>query len=135
MFVSWSLWVYLVMPLISLLVWIAASYLFKKEMLSPGGLETLQNIAHYGTLILVMWAMMAVWIVWNQKRYGRRNRRHGKAPVVTNEQIRERTQLSNEEVDYLRNTKEVYLHYDEEDYPVIDQNVESLDRHIKVAAV
>ncbi|HEY5603553.1 MAG TPA: poly-beta-1,6-N-acetyl-D-glucosamine biosynthesis protein PgaD [Gammaproteobacteria bacterium] len=135
MFVSWSLWVYLVMPLISLLVWIAGSYLFKKEMLSPGGLETLQSIAHYGTLILVMWAMMALWIVWNQKRYGNHNRRQGKAPVVTKEQIHEHTRLSSEQVDYLRNTKEIYLHYDEDDFPVIDQQAESPGKPAKLAAL
>ena len=134
-FISWSLWVYLVMPLISLLAWIAGSYLFKQEMLSPGGLETLEHIAHYGTVILVMWAMMASWIVWNTKRYGNRNRRHSKAPVVSDEQVREYTQLEVSEVEHLRNTKEVYLHYDEDDHPVIDYNVESLDKHKKVAAV
>ena len=79
--------------------------------------------------------MMATWIIWNTKRYGNRNRRHSKAPVVSDEQVREYTQLDVSEVEHLRNTKEVYLHYDEDDHPVIDYNVESLDKHIKVAAV
>ncbi|MEJ2179444.1 MAG: poly-beta-1,6-N-acetyl-D-glucosamine biosynthesis protein PgaD [Gammaproteobacteria bacterium] len=135
MFISWSLWVYLIMPLISLLVWVAGSYLFKQEMLSPGGLETLENVTHYGTVILVMWAMLAAWILWNQKRYGKRNRRHNKAPVVSTQQVCDYTKLSSSEVDHLRTHKEVYLHYDEEDHPVIDENVESLDKHQKRAAV
>ena len=104
-------------------------------MLSPGGLETLEHVTHYGTVILVMWAMMAAWIVWNQKRYGKHNRRHKKAPVVSTQQVCDYTKLSSSEVDHLRTHKEVYLHYDEEDHPVIDENVEPLEKHQKRAAV
>ncbi|MGD8568751.1 MAG: poly-beta-1,6-N-acetyl-D-glucosamine biosynthesis protein PgaD [Gammaproteobacteria bacterium] len=135
MFVSWSLWVYLVMPLLSLVVWIAGGYLFKKEMLSPGSVETFMHVLNYGSVILTMWAMMAVWILWNQRRYGRHNRRNSEAPVVTTEQVRESTNLSTEEVGYLRSNKEIFLHFDEEDRPVIDENIASLDKRRNVAAI
>jgi len=135
MFISWSLWVYLVMPILSLLVWVAGGYLFKKEMLSPGSIETFDKVMSYGTAILVMWALLAIWIMWNQNRYGRNNRRNGNAPVVSTEQICEKTKLSEKEVDYLRTNKEVYLHYDDDDHPIIDENVEPFDKHQRIAAL
>lgn len=135
MFVSWSLWVYLVMPLLSLVVWIVGGYLFKQEMLSPGSVETFMHVLNYGSVILTMWVMMAAWILWNQRRYGRHNRRNSKAPVVTTEQIQQSTNLSNEEVGHLRSNKEIFLHFDEEDRPVIDENIESLDKRRTVAAI
>jgi biofilm PGA synthesis N-glycosyltransferase PgaC len=135
MFISWSLWVYLVMPILSLLVWVAGGYLFKQEMLSPGSLETFAKVMSYGTAILVMWALLAAWIMWNQNHYGRNNRRNGNAPVVTTQQICEKTHLTENQVDYLRANKEVYLHYDDDDHPVIDENVEPFDKHPRIAAV
>jgi poly-beta-1,6-N-acetyl-D-glucosamine biosynthesis protein PgaD len=135
MFISWSLWVYLIMPLLSVLVWIAGGYLFKQEMLSPGSVETFMNVLKYGSVILTMWVMVAAWILWNQRRYGRRNRRNGQAPVVSTEQIQEHTNLSTDEVSYLRSNREVYIHFDEEDRPVIDENVEAIGKRPQVAVV
>jgi len=127
-FISWSLWVYLITPLISLGVWFAGGYLFKKEMMSPGSVETFASALNYGSVIVFMWLLTAAWIIWNSKRYGRRNRRNGVAPVVTTEQVCQSTNLSAESVEYLRNTKTTFLHFDNEDRPIIDRNVEGFDR-------
>jgi len=135
MFISWSLWVYLVMPLLSLLVWVAGGYLFKKEMLSPTSVETFMKVLSYGSVIVTMWALLAVWILWNQKHYGRHNRRNSKAPVVSTDQICQTTQLSKQDVEYLTSEREIYLHYDEKDHPIIDHNVKPLDNQKKAATV
>ena len=123
------------MPILSLLVWVAGGYLFKKEMMSPGSIETFSKVLNYGSIILVMWALLAVWIVWNQNRYGRHNRRNGNAPIVSTQQLCDKTMLTEDQIDFLRNSKEVYLHFDNEDHPIIDDNVESLDKHQRIAAV
>jgi len=134
-FISWSLWVYLITPLISLGIWFAGAYLFKKEMMSPGGIETFAHALNYGSVILVMWLLTAAWIIWNSKRYGNRNRRNGEAPVVTTEQVCESTNLSRESVEYLRSSKETFLHFDDDDHPIIDRNIEGFDQRKAVASV
>ncbi|NOZ51897.1 MAG: poly-beta-1,6 N-acetyl-D-glucosamine synthase [Gammaproteobacteria bacterium] len=132
-FISWSLWVYLITPLISLGLWFAGGYLFKKEMLSPGSVETFTTALNYGSVIVTMWLLTAAWIIWNSRRYGRRNRRNSKAPVVTTKQVCESTKLTPESVDCLRSNKETYLHFDDDDHPIIDHNVKQLNQR-KVAA-
>lgn len=130
MFISWSLWVYLVTPLISLVVWVAGAYLFKKEMLSPYSLEMFSNALNYGGVLLVMWVFTAFWIIWNHSRYSKKNRRNTKAPMVTMEQLSEKTNLSSESITYLRKTKESFLHFDDDDHPIIDKNITGLVRHM-----
>lgn len=132
-FVSWSLWVYLVTPLVSLVVWVAGGYLFKKEMFSPYSLELFGNALNYGSVVVCMWILTATWIFWNQKRYGNKNRRTNKAAVLTIEQLCEGTTLTPGSVEYLRNTKESFLHFDEEDNLVIDRHIQGITRHIKIA--
>ena len=131
MFISWSLWVYLVTPLISLMVWLAGGYLFKKEMLSPYSMEMFGHALSYGGVILAMWVFTAYWIVWNHIRYSDRNRRKTESPPVTVQQICDTTLLSADSVDYMRKTKETFLHYDEEDKPVLDKHITGFTRQMK----
>ena len=131
MFISWSLWVYLVTPLISLLVWVAGAYLFKKEMMTPYSIDLFTHALNYGGVILTMWVFTAFWIIWNHSRYSNRNRRTTPAPVVTVPEICEMTTLSEDSVAYLRNTKETFMHYDEEDKPVLDRHISGFTRQMK----
>jgi len=121
MFISWSLWAYLITPLISLIVWVAASYLFMDRIINPGSLETFSRAANYGTVILTMWVLLALWIVWNRQRYGRRNRRQAPLPKVSTEEMSRVMGLEMDEVEKLRNSKESFLHLDKNNAPVIEE--------------
>ena len=128
MAISWTLWVYLILPLLSLIVWFAGAYLFKIEMMTPEGAEAFAETLQYGGVILVMWLFTTVWILWNQSQYGNKNRRSNDAPVVTIEQICDKTKLTPDLVEFLRTTKETFLHFDEDDYPVIDKHITGIQR-------
>jgi biofilm PGA synthesis N-glycosyltransferase PgaC len=127
MTISWGLWAYLILPLLSLVVWYFGAVLFKETMLTPGGISTLIEIAHYGAVIFSMWLGLAVWIFWNKLRYSdMRDRRKSKAPVVSDQQLMEYTGLDQFSLTALRECQEMCLHFDDNDKPVIDDTVAKL---------
>lgn len=119
--ISWSLWVYLVTPLLSLLVWSIGGYLFMDRMISPGSFQTFSTAANYGAVILAMWFLIAVWVIWNSQRYGRHNRRHAIPPHVTNAQMSKVMGLQPETIEQLKQQKSISLRFDEQDYVVLEQ--------------
>ncbi len=119
--VSWTLWAYLITPLISLVVWGVGTYLFMDRMINPGSYETFAKAANYSAIIFTMWLLMASWILWNQYRYGRqRNRRHASMPKVTAEQMSQVMGLDVRQVERLRDEKESFLRLSEDDSPVME---------------
>ena len=52
---------------------------------------------------------------------------------VTVQQISDATLLSADSVNFMRNTKETFLHYDEEDKPVLDKHITGMTRQMKFA--
>jgi len=120
MFVSWGLWAYLITPLLSLVLWYAGVALFADRIISPASLEVVSNVYGYGVAIVTMWLCLALWITWNQKRYGRRNRRSGGPSAITPEQSGAFFGLSRYQVEQLRLQRQVALHLDEHDHPVIE---------------
>lgn len=125
MFVSWGLWAYLITPLLSLVLWYAGVALFADRMMTPTSLEAVVNAYGYGVAIVTMWLCLALWITWNQTRYGRRNRRSGGPSAITAEQSGAFFGLSIAEVNHMRNERQVALHLDQHDHPVIETAVQS----------
>jgi len=127
MFVSWSLWVYLITPLVSLLVWYAGGVLFVERMLTPGSLHTLQNISQYGVAIFSMWLALALWITWNKARYSdKRDRRRTRAPVVSHQQLVEHTGLSLNALGFMRESRELNLNFDDQNKPILTDVAQEL---------
>lgn len=120
MVVSWTLWVYLIVPLISLVLWASGVFLFMDRMISPASLETIMQAYGYGTAIVTMWVLLATWIIWNQRRYGRRNRRNVTAATITIDQVGTYHDLPTSQIAQLRENKRVSLHLNENDKPVIE---------------
>lgn len=120
MFISWSLWVYLITPLLSLVVWGLGAYLFMDRMLTPASYEVIRNAAGFAAVILTMWITLAVWIGWNKQRYGKNDRRKSGLPVITMDDISAKMKTQNGEVSHLRSNKESYIHFDDNDAPVIE---------------
>jgi len=126
-FVSWSLWVYLITPLISLLVWYAGGVLFVDRMLTSGSLLTLQSISQYGVAIFTMWLALALWIMWNKVRYSnKRDRRRTRAPLVSHQQLVEHTGLSLNALGFMRDSRELNLNFDDQNKPILTDVAQEL---------
>lgn len=130
MFVSWGLWAYLITPLISLMVWGIGAYLVKDRLMTEGSYETFARVFGYGGIILTMWCVLAIWIAWNQLRYGRRNRRRRPLPNITPEEMSRVMGIQVIDVERLRNSKEAFMHFDDADIPVIER----LEEPVKLQA-
>jgi biofilm PGA synthesis N-glycosyltransferase PgaC len=120
MVVSWTMWVYLVVPLVSLLLWASGVFLFMDRMINPAGYAAILTAYGYAAAILTMWGALAAWILWNQRRYGRRNRRSATLPAVSVEQMSSRLGVPAIDVERVRLGKRIALHLDESDRPVIE---------------
>jgi len=119
----WGLWLYMIAPLISLFFWFGGVYLFLDRMVAMGGYQDLIDKAYnYSFAILVMWGLLAAWVIWNQKRYGNkdRNRRHLRPNHVSRINLKTSTGLDFPLLDQLRQSREIFIHFDENRKPVIE---------------
>ena len=120
----WGVWIYLVMPLLSLLLWFAGIYLFVDRMISLGGYRAFSDqLVNYGVTVLVMWSALTLWVVWNVTRYGHRERRSVRPRHVSDKQMAAAMGLSTELVKRLRSERMVALHFESESRPVIDSDM------------
>jgi poly-beta-1,6-N-acetyl-D-glucosamine biosynthesis protein PgaD len=66
----WGVWLYLVLPLVSLLLW-ALGVRFFIGLFRQGGYEgLLSSLVAYSSVLLVLVSLLALWIAWNVVRYG-----------------------------------------------------------------
>lgn len=122
--VFWGLWAYLVTPLLSLLLWYIGISLFVDRMVTLGGYEIFaEQMVDYGSIVVAMWLLLTLWVVWNLHRYGQRNRRMALPPHVTRAQMAEAMHLPQESIRRLNTSRATYMHFDSEEYPVIEKSV------------
>lgn len=82
--VFWGLWFYLVMPLVSALLWLAGIQVFVEQMIARGGYETLlDELSAYSGVVLLMLVAITLWIAWNKRHYGSHNTRTHALAAVT----------------------------------------------------
>ena len=71
----WGAWLYLVLPLVSLVLWALGVRVFI-EQIRQGGYEGLRSsLLAYSSVLLVLVGLLALWIAWNVVRYGGRSDR------------------------------------------------------------
>lgn len=90
----WALWLYLVLPLVSLLLW-AFGVRFLFEQIRQGGYEGLRAaLLAYSSVLLGLVGVLALWIAWNVVRYGgSSDRRTAKRAEVTDAAVQEAFRL------------------------------------------
>ena len=116
----WAAWLYLIMPLLSLLLWFFGYRLFHEEMLVRGGYEALlAELGHYGLVTLAILLAVLLWMRWNMRHYGDHNKRtHQPMPVQTAE-LADYAGLRPVQVSQLQATGHARVTFDEHDRLVI----------------
>lgn len=109
----WAVWLYLVMPLISLLLWVFGVRFFVEE-LTKDGLEGLRNsLVSYSSILLVLVGLLGLWITWNVVRYGGSNdRRTAKRAEVTDPEIAQAFHLDEGQLATMRAERHVRIDLD-----------------------
>lgn len=116
----WFAWVYLILPLFSLLLWLVGYQLFTEEMLARGGYQALlRELRTYGLVILAMSLVMLIWIAWNQRRYGSHNQRIHQPPSLTLSEQAAQAGLTSDEMTALQTTRCMVLDFDDQDRMLI----------------
>ena len=116
----WMAWLYLIMPLLSLMLWAAGVHFFVDEMLVRGGYEALlRELVHYGVVILCMLFVVLVWVDWNIRHYGCHNKRTHLPQPLSIEELAASSGLSVAEVSCMQQAKRVAIGFDDNDRPVI----------------
>lgn len=121
-FLFWGLWVYLITPLLSVLLWFVGVYFFYDRMIAMGGYEAFtRGLVNYGVAVLAMWLLLTLWILWNDLYYGRHERRRETRQPVYWARNARHMELSPRAATRLRSSKQVALRFDENDHPVIER--------------
>jgi len=118
--VCWAIWVYLVLPLVSLLLWAFGLRLFISEI-TKGGYEGLRaSLVAYSSVLLVLVGLLALWIAWNVTRYGgSHDRRTVKRAEVSDPEIQRAFRLDDSLLAVLRDERLVRIDLDREDCVVV----------------
>jgi biofilm PGA synthesis protein PgaD len=119
--VFWALWLYLVMPLLSLLAWMLGIHLFTSTMLTPGGIATARSdLQGYGIAALAILAGLGLWVLWNRGRYGGRKEMRTRQPLPCSDaELAEFAGISQDRLHAMQDRRQVVITFDARESPVI----------------
>ena len=109
----WGVWLYLVLPLVSLVLWVFGVRFFIREI-AEGGYEALRaSLLAYSSVLLVLVGLLALWIAWNVVRYGGdKDRRTAKKAEADDSKVREAFHLDDSLFATLRGERFVRIDLD-----------------------
>ncbi len=117
--VFWAVWIYLVLPLVSLVLWASGV----ERFMSQTSADSYRVLAHaliaYSSTLLVLVGLLALWIVWNVTRYGGvHDRRRVKAHEVADRVVWQRFRLDDALGQSLREARSARVEVDEAGFVV-----------------
>lgn len=127
-FVFWMLWVYIWLPLLSLIAWGFGVQLFYDEMILANGFEVFIKLAGtYAMVILLLAATLLGWAQYNWVRFRKKERRR-MIELVAPEDMAEYFQVDKEELITWHDANRIVVYHNEQgeverveaEYPVTD---------------
>jgi len=86
--VCWAVWIYLVLPLLSLFLWVTGVRLFARENPAVSYHALAATLLAYSSTLVILVGLLAIWIFWNVARYaGKLDRRTVKRPEAANAEV------------------------------------------------
>jgi len=84
--VAWALWIYLWLPLISLVAWLLGFRIFYRHMIELGGWTWFRNaLTGYLSMTAILCGALILWALYNQIRFRGRERRGPRPPAQAGE--------------------------------------------------
>lgn len=115
--VFWAVWIYLILPLVSLVLWVSGVRLFAREISADGYRGLAQTLIAYSSTLLVLVALLAFWIAWNVSRYGgTHDRRRIKAAEIADRVVWQRFRLDDTLGQSLREARSVRVEVDDKGF-------------------
>ena len=117
--VFWAVWIYLVLPLVSLVLWVSGVQLFAREISADSYRVLAQTLIAYSSTLLVLVGLLALWIAWNVARYGgAHDRRRFKAGEIADRVVWQRFRLDDALGQSLREARSVRVEVDENGFVI-----------------
>lgn len=115
----WALWIYLVLPLVSLALWVAGVERFARQTGADGSRALLDTLLSYSFVLLALVGALAIWILWNVSRYGgERDRRVVKAAEADDLEVWKLFRLDETVGRSLRGARRLWVELDEQGFVV-----------------
>jgi biofilm PGA synthesis protein PgaD len=119
---AWTLWLYLWLPMISLIGWLFGVKLFYEHMIVLGGYRGfLQLLGLYSLAVFCISMSLILWALSNQFRF-RGNERREPIPPANHEDVARFFKIREEALHEAQNAKSLVIAFDEEDeFPHIER--------------
>jgi biofilm PGA synthesis protein PgaD len=116
----WLAWLYLIMPLVSLLLWLLGVELFVEVMITRGGYQALlEELVHYSLVILGILTVTLIWVNWNLRHYGGHNKRILQPQPVSIKELAADSGLSRKEITGMQAARHLLITFDDDNHPVL----------------
>lgn len=113
-FVFWAIWLYLWLPLISLLAWFVGINLFYQEMMVQGGYQAFFNlVGWYALVVLIIGSALLGWAGYNLFRFRGKDRRKS-AENADKTDIARQFAVNIDQLNKWHRAKRLIIHHDEE---------------------
>lgn len=113
-FIFWTIWLYLWLPLISLLAWFIGIRLFHDEMIAQRGYEGFFNlVGWYSLVVLIIGGALLGWGGYNLYRFRGKERRKSTGSSDKNE-IAEQFAVDVDQLQKWHRAKQLTIHHTEE---------------------
>ena len=113
-FIFWVIWLYLWLPLVSLVAWLAGIEVFREHMIISGGYEALLDIIVWYLLIIFLLGISLIsWARYNLVRFRNKGRR--KAPIsVDRETLARDFHIDALQLAQWQGAKDLIIHHDKQ---------------------
>ncbi len=113
---AWALWIYLWLPLVTLVAWLIGFDLARTAIPGETELEYLRTLRDYGLWIASLATAFMLWSAYNLRRFRGKERRK-QVGLVKPEDVAADLPISTEAVRGIMNSRKVTVHFNEKDEP------------------
>lgn len=111
--VAWAVWVYLWLPLVTLVAWYLGLRTFIREIVIPDPATMISTGLVYLGIVAALALVLIGWSRYNLFRFGGEDRRRGGSPL-TDEELRDAFDVDTQTLEVLRTSWITTVHHDED---------------------
>lgn len=109
--IGWALLLFLIRPLLTVALWVAAGRVFHNLVIEPETLERFQYLKGYFLIILIIYVVFHGWHLYNRIRFRKRRERRTREAPASDTEMAAFYQISDQDVKYLKKQEAIDVHF------------------------